>query len=310
MEVYQTTNHILMVRPANFGFNEETAESNAFQTNDHSMSASEIQKKAIAEFDNFVHQLRSVGVNVIVAEDSAYPVKADAIFPNNWVSFHQDGTIITYPMFAPVRRLERQESIINSIKSEFETGQWIHLESSEIENRFLEGTGSMIFDRPNKIAYACLSPRTDNLILDRFCELSGFKKVVFTATDELGKEIYHTNVMMALGETFCVICLETVADEKERGSLIHILNETSKEIIDISMQQMSKFAGNMLQVRNDAGERYLVMSEQAFKSLHTDQIARIQSHCKILSIPIYTIEKYGGGSVRCMMAEVFCPQKN
>ena len=309
MEVFQTSNHILMVRPANFGFNEETAESNAFQTNDTSKSVTEIKKAAVAEFDAFVRQLKDAGVHVIVAEDSASPVKTDAIFPNNWVSFHQDGTIITYPMYAPVRRLERQESIINLIKSEFVTDQWVHLETAESENRFLEGTGSMIFDRQNKIVYACLSPRTDERILDRFCQVTGFKKIVFSATDGQGKEIYHTNVMMALGESFCVICLDTIADISERELIVATLEDTQKEIVEISMHQMMHFAGNMLQVRNDAGERYLVMSEQACKSLIDHQIAQIKKHCKILTVPIYTIEKYGGGSVRCMMAEVFCQRK-
>lgn len=309
MEVFQTSNHILMVRPANFGFNEETAESNAFQSNDTSKSVTEIKKAAVAEFDAFVRQLKDAGVHVIVAEDSASPVKTDAIFPNNWVSFHQDGTIITYPMYAPVRRLERQESIINLIKSEFVTDQWVHLETAESENRFLEGTGSMIFDRQNKIVYACLSPRTDERILDRFCQVTDFKKIVFSATDGQGKEIYHTNVMMALGESFCVICLDTIADISERELIVATLEDTQKEIVEISMHQMMHFAGNMLQVRNDAGERYLVMSEQACKSLSDHQIAQIKRHCKILTVPIYTIEKYGGGSVRCMMAEVFCQRK-
>jgi hypothetical protein len=212
-------------------------------------------------------------------------------------------------MYAPVRRLERQESIINLIKSEFETSQHIHLETAEAENRYLEGTGSMIFDRPNKIVYACLSPRTDNVVLDRFCKATGFEKIVFTSTDPDGKEIYHTNVMMALGESFCVVCLDTITDKSERELLVHTLEESHKEIIEITMDQMMNFAGNMLQVRNADGEFYLLMSEQAYKSLTPQQITQIEVHTKIMSVPIYTIEKFGGGSVRCMMAEVFCQPK-
>ena len=303
--MYQTTNHILMVRPANFGFNEQTAESNAFQTNDTSLSQAEISQKAIDEFDGFVAQLRSAGVNVIVGEDSPTPVKHDAIFPNNWVTFHEDGTVITYPMYAPMRRLERQEHILQQIENQFVTSKRFHLESAEADNLFLEGTGSMIFDRPNKIVYACISPRTDVDILDKFCEITGYKKVIFTSVDGNGQEIYHTNVMMALGETFCVICLETIQDTNERDAVETALFETEKEIIEISIAQMLEFAGNMLQVRNDKGETFLVMSEQAYKSLTIRQIEQIKSHTNIISVPIYTIETYGGGSARCMMAEVF-----
>jgi hypothetical protein len=309
MQVQQTTNHILMVRPANFGFNEETAESNAFQTNDTSKTSAQIKAEAVAEFDAFVAELRSVGVNVIVAEDSAVPAKTDAIFPNNWVSFHHDGTVITYPMYAPVRRLERQESILELIDSQFFTTNRVHLEESEAENLFLEGTGSMIFDRPNKIVYACISPRTDEDILDRFCEATDFEKVVFTATDGDGKQIYHTNVMMALGETFCVICLDTIEDETERGEVLQSLADTDKEVIEITMEQVLQFAGNMLQVRGENDEHYLVMSQQAYDSLEPEQIELLEEHTNILAIPIETIETYGGGSVRCMMAEVFLKQK-
>ncbi len=309
MQLQQTTNHILMVRPANFGFNEETAESNAFQTNDTSKTVTQIKAEAVAEFDAFVAQLRGVGVNVIVAEDSALPVKTDAIFPNNWVSFHQDGTVITYPMYAPVRRLERQESILELIDSQFITTNRVHLEESEAENLFLEGTGSMIFDRPNKIVYACLSPRTNSDVLDRFCDVAGFDKVEFTSTDGAGKEIYHTNVMMALGEDFCVICLDTILDETERALIVKTLEETNKKIIEISIEQMLFFAGNMLQVRNDKGDFYLVMSQQAYQSLTITQTKQIEKYTNILAIPIYTIETYGGGSVRCMMAEVFLSPK-
>ncbi len=308
-ETAQTTSHILMVRPANFGFNEETAASNAFQTNDNTLTSAEISKLAVAEFDAFVEKLRSVGVDVITVEDTHRPLKPDAIFPNNWVTFHQNGTIVTYPMYAPVRRLERRDDIIKGIQERFRVEQKIQLQEYEEIDQFLEGTGSMIIDRPNKLVYACLSPRTHVDLLHRFCKLMGYTAVSFHAVDGNSMEIYHTNVMMALGDTFVVICMETVQSEIEEEMLRSKFAATGKEIIEISLDQMMNFAGNMLQVRNDKGETFLVMSGQAFDSLNDSQIAQIGKHTNILSAPIPTIETYGGGSVRCMMAEVFLPIK-
>lgn len=307
----QITSFILMVRPANFGFNEQTAESNAFQTNDTSKSSEQIKAEAVAEFDAFVQQLESVGVKVIVHQDQAIPVKTDAIFPNNWVSFHQDGTVITYPMCAPIRRLERDEAILEEIKAKFNVKKIVPLEQYESKNLFLEGTGSMIFDRSNKIVYACLSPRTDDSVLDNFCEITGFDKVAFTSVDGDDKEIYHTNVMMALGESFCVICLDTIKDEGEKAMVIQSLEDTHKDIIEISLDQMMNFAGNMLQVKSDDAKGHLVMSKRAYDSLTAAQIAQIKEHTEILAVPIPIIETYGGGSVRCMMAEIFTePREN
>jgi hypothetical protein len=296
-----------MVRPAKFGYNEQTAGNNAFQKIDTSLDDHEISKKALEEFDAFVEKLRNEGVNVIIAEDTDEPVKPDAIFPNNWVTFHDDGTIFTYPMFAPVRRLERNEEIIEQLTKQFEIKKRKHLEHFEDSNRYLEGTGSMILDRVNKIVYACLSPRTDELLLDKFCELTDYRKMIFHAVDENDQDIYHTNVMMALGETFVIICMETIKNDTERRELLKCFSETGKEIIEISNKQMLAFAGNMLQLRNDKNETLLVMSEQAFQSLEPAQIAAIERHTKILYSPINTIETYGGGSTRCMMAEVFLP---
>jgi hypothetical protein len=307
--MFQTTNHILMVRPANFGFNEQTAESNAFQTNDTSLSQKEISEKAIAEFDAFVEKLRSVGVQVIVAEDSKEPVKHDAIFPNNWVTFHEDGKVITYPMYAPMRRLERQRSILQQIENQFVVKSVFRMEDAELEGFFLEGTGSMILDRPKKIVYACLSPRTDEVMLDKFCTITGFTKVVFTSVDGKGQEIYHTNVMMALGETFAVICLDTIPNPDERKKVVQALTDSNKAIIEISQAQVLSFAGNMLQVKGANDTSYIVMSEQAYQSLTASQIQEIELHTNILAIPIPIIETYGGGSVRCMMAEVFLQEK-
>lgn len=308
-ETAQTTSHILMVRPSNFGYNEETAVTNAFQANDGSLSSTEISVRALAEFDAFVEKLRSEGVDVIVVEDTNRPLKPDAVFPNNWVTFHQNGTVVTYPMTAKVRRLERRDDIIRMIQEKFRVEQKLQLQEYEEIDQFLEGTGSMIIDRPNKLVYACLSPRTHHDLLQRFCKLMGYTAVPFHAVDGEGMEIYHTNVMMALGETFVVICLDSVQSEIEEEMLVKKFEATNKEIIEISYEQMMQFAGNMLQVRNDTGETFLVMSGQALDSLDESQISAIRRHTNILASPIPTIETYGGGSARCMMAEIFLPEK-
>jgi hypothetical protein len=309
MTKQQTTSTILMVRPANFGFNTETAASNAFQTDDKSLTISEIQARAIEEFDKMVAILRGRAVNVLVAEDSVSPVKTDAIFPNNWITTHADGTMLLYPMFAPSRRLERSEAIQDMLIERFQVKKKIHFEHYEAVDRYLEGTGSMILDHQNELCYACISPRTERVLLDEWCDTMHFKRVAFTAVDGDGKEIYHTNVMMALGETFVVICLETVRDEAEKMNLIKHFELTKKDIVEISLDQMLHFAGNMLQVRNDFSETFLVMSQQAFDALNSAQVAHIQRHTQILSADIKTIETYGGGSARCMMAEIFFEKK-
>ncbi|MCK6695682.1 MAG: arginine deiminase-related protein [Thermoanaerobaculia bacterium] len=306
----QTTRHILMVRPANFGFNEETAASNAFQSRDGRLQPEEIRKNAIREFDAFVERLRAAGVHVIVAADSVKPAKPDAVFPNNWATFHQEGFIVTYPMFAPVRRRERRRQVIDTVLREgFHSDHRVNLEFNEKIDRFLEGTGSIIFDHQYRLAYASLSPRTDAGLLEELCQLLKYEQAVFHAVDAQGKDIYHTNVMMALGETFVVICLDTVRDPRERKMLEQKFGETKKEIVEISLDQMNAFAGNMLQVRNDRDETLLVMSEQAYRSLTPAQIATLERHTRLLHSPIDTIETYGGGSARCMIAEVFLPEK-
>ncbi len=305
----QTTPHVLMVRPANFAFNEETAASNAFQSRDGKLSAAEMRERAMHEFDGFVAQLRAAGVDVIVAEDTSVPVKPDAVFPNNWVTFHQEGFVVTYPMFAPTRRLERSDAIIESVlKNGFHSDQRLNFETSEQFDHFLEGTGSIIFDHQHRLAYACLSPRTDAALLEELCQAIGYQKVVFHAVDGNGQDIYHTNVMMALGESFVVICLDSVRDVSERKMLEEKFRETGKEIVDISLAQMNSFAGNMLQVRNREGQTILVMSSQAYRTLTPAQIEKLEGHTQLLHAPIDTIETYGGGSARCMMAEVFLPK--
>ena len=298
-----------MVRPANFGFNVETAQNNAFQVNDTSLSKQEIKDKAALEFDGLAQKLLLAGVDVFIVEDTPTPVNPDAIFPNNWVSFHENGSVITYPMFAPVRRNERREEILDAIAERFEIKKRIHFEYGEDENKFLEGTGSMVIDRQNQIVYACKSIRTHEEMLDLFCREMEVKKVVFDAVDEEGTPIYHTNVMMALGETFVVICLDSIRDIDQRHMLLEVFEETDKEIIEISLDQMKAFAGNMLQVKNKAGEPILVMSEQAYESLEEEQIKQIKKHTKILYSDISTIETYGGGSAHCMIAEIFLPVK-
>ncbi len=303
----QTADIILMVRPAHFGYNEQTAASNAFQRQDSRLSPAEIQKEARREFDAFVERLRAVGIEVIVAEDTGDPAKPDAVFPNNWVTFHQEGAIVTYPMFADLRRKERREDLLQALAKRFGFEERLHLEEYEIDDRFLEGTGSMILDRPNKIAYACISDRTDPELLDEFCDRLGYEPEVFHAVDAGGKAIYHTNVMMALGETFVVICLECVPAAAERDRLLKRFAATGKEVIAITLDQVMAFAGNMLQVRNRQGDTFLVMSEQAYRSLTPAQIKAIEHHTQLLYSPLDTIETYGGGSARCMMAEVFYP---
>ena len=306
----QTTSNILMIRPAHFGYNEETASNNSFQTKDTNLSTTEISQLAIQEFDAFVEKMKSKGINVIVAEDSNEPIKPDAIFPNNWVTFHEDGSVITYPMYSKIRRKERRFDILDDLKKDFEMTATSHLEKFESDELFLEGTGSMILDRVNKIVYACTSPRTDEKLLDIFCRMRGYRKAAFQSVDANGDDIYHTNVMMALGEDFVVISIETIKDAQQKEMLLGLFEETGKAVIDINFDQILAFAGNMLQVRNESGDTFLVMSQQAFESLTEEQIKKIEMRTNILYSPIKTIETFGGGSARCMMAEVFLPKKS
>ena len=294
-----------MVRPAHFGFNAETAANNAFQTNDGRLSSEEISIKAIEEFDRLVNHLSSNGINVIVIQDTDIPVKSDAVFPNNWVSFHQDGKVITYPMFSPIRRQERREEIIETLAKKFLITNRLHMESAEDREVFLEGTGSMILDRVNKIVYACLSIRTDLQLLDEFCEKTGYKKVTFGAFDANGLEIYHTNVMMGLGIGFAVVCLDAVRDPAEKLLLQNSLESTGFEIIPLTFHQMNNFAGNLLQVMAEDGTPYVILSQRAYDSLTDSQLAVMRRNSKVLPVPLDIIEVIGGGSVRCMMTEIF-----
>lgn len=295
-----------MIRPVRFGFNAETAVNNAFQLNS---SEEGTQEKALEEFDRFVALLRANGIDVTVVEDTVEPHTPDSIFPNNWVSFHEDGSLLLYPMFAENRRMERKEHVLDVISQKFNVKNKIDLSAYEQQHLFLEGTGSMVLDRDNKIAYACLSPRTDAQLLDRFCEQQGYLPVVFTAVDGNGQPIYHTNVMMCVADEYAVICTACIADEEERKKVTASLTRHGKEIIDISFEQVNHFAGNMLQVNNAEGKKFLVMSSQAYNHLRIQQILAIEHYNPILHSDIATIETNGGGSARCMMAEVFLPIK-
>lgn len=307
----QVTNTVLMVRPVGFRMNEETAVNNFFQE-DIQLKNEEINKKAQQEFDSFVEKLKDVGVNVVVVNDDPELDTPDSIFPNNWVSFHEDGTAVVYPMFAVNRRRERRMEFFEELENRgFKIDEVVDYTNAEDENIFLEGTGSMILDRKNQKAYCSLSPRADEDLFIEFCEDMEFTPVIFTAyqdVDGTRKPIYHTNVMMCLAEEFAVICLDSIDDAKEKKNVVKHLKEDGKEVITISEIQVHSFAGNMLQVKGDNETKYLVMSETAHKSLNRDQINRIEKHCAILSADISTIETCGGGSTRCMLAEVFLPK--
>ena len=302
----QTTHSILVVRPASFGYNEQTAVSNAFQ-NKPDLESEQIRQLALQEFQALVDKLRSVDVEVLVMEDHPEKKNPDAVFPNNWISLHADGTIVLYPMCTPNRRSERRMDIINHMKENFSVQRVIDLSFEEEENRFLEGTGSIIFDHIHRIAYACLSPRTNQTLFISTCNLLGYAPVYFNAVDENGTPVYHTNVLMCLAEHFVVICLEAVQDRKEKEMLIASFKNAGQEIVDISFSQMSNFAGNMLALKSKTGKNLLAASQSAYNSLSGDQIKTIEKYCTIIPLPIPTIETIGGGSARCMIAENFLP---
>ncbi|GAB2607984.1 citrulline utilization hydrolase CtlX [Belliella aquatica] len=307
----QTTSTILMVRPANFGFNPETAENNFYQKQDDRDSG-EINQIAQKEFDGFVTLLESKGIAVIVIEDSDDPKKTDSIFPNNWFSTHADGKVILYPMFSPNRRLERRKDIIEKLMElGFKIEEVIDLSFFEQDDQYLEGTGSLILDRENKIAYACRSLRTHAVPLQYLGRLIDYEIVDFDATQTINGEIspiYHTNVMMHVGSEIAIVCLESISNTSERLNLQSKLELSGKKIIPITAKQKFNFAGNMLEVQNQKGEKFTVMSKAAFDALSKAQKENILKHTEIISPEIPTIEKLGGGSARCMMAEIFLPK--
>lgn len=307
----QITNTILMIRPVRFRMNEQTAVNNYFQENINA-DGNTINAQAQNEFDAFVRVLREKGVEVVVVDDTENPDTPDSIFPNNWISFHADGTVGLFPMFAENRRHERREDILERLEAEgFQIDNIMDYTAAEEHNIFLEGTGSLLMDRVNNKVYCALSARADEELIIEFCEDFDCLPVIFKANQSIdGKRmpIYHTNVMMCLAENFSVICLATIDDKKERKNVVQHLKDSGKEIIDISETQMHHFAGNMLQVLGANDTRYLVMSTQAYQSLNAGQIASIEKHCEILHSSLNTIETCGGGSARCMMAEVFLPR--
>jgi hypothetical protein len=305
----QISNHLLMIRPLHFGANPLTASSNAFQQEAEKGQEEEVRQKAITEWENFVEILRSKGVQITTFDDRPDVLTPDSVFPNNWITFHQSGEVVTYPMFAANRRLERRMDVVEHFSKENAIRLWDWAGEMEEQNMMLEGTGSLILDRVNKVAYACISPRTDAAAFDLWAQKMGYKGMLFEAIDENGQQIYHTNVMMALGDNFAVICLEAIADPISRDAVTKQLKSTGKEVIAITFQQMNSFAGNMLQVEGTNGQSYLVMSQRAYDSLAEAQIQNLKKYAELLVIPLDVIETYGGGSVRCMMAEVFLPEK-
>ena len=308
----QITNSILMIRPVSFRMNEQTTVNNYYQKVLENVTPETVQLKALQEFDAFVSKLQFIGVNVIVVNDRKEVDTPDSIFPNNWISFHQNGDIALYPMFAENRRLERRDDIFDTLEEKgFVINDITDYTSAEDEEIYLEGTGSLLLDRVNKKAYCALSPRADEDLFIEFCEDFEYTPVPFVANQTIeGKRfpIYHTNVMMALAETFAIICLESIDDKKERKNVLKHLKEDGKEVIVITEAQVNNFAGNMLQVLGNNDNKFLVMSTAAYKSLTKVQIDKIEKYCKILHSSLDTIEACGGGSARCMMAEVFLPK--
>lgn len=307
----QATSHILMIRPVRFGFNEQTAASNAFQDIKLAAQTKDVaQEDALYEFEEMVRQLRVAGVDVIELEDTPEPYTPDSIFPNNWISFHNNGTVILYPMQAENRRLERRHDILELLEDKYYINRLVDLTHFEQEGKFLEGTGSMVLDRKFKIAYACLSPRTHPDVLREFALQMNYELIIFNAIDDSGKQIYHTNVLMCIGDMFAVICLQAIADLDERIHVRNSLEQSGKQVIEISLDQMKHFAGNMLLVKNQKGTNLLVMSTQAFESLTPRQIDALDDYAILLHADLSMIEGNGGGSARCMMAEIHLPEKN
>ena len=303
----QSTCHIMMVRPAAFGYNAETAKTNAFQ----SIPEATLNAAALAqtEFDAMVAALRTKGVNVVVIADTPTPIKPDAVFPNNWVSFHATGEVYTYPMESSNRQTERRMDIVQQISEEFDVESITDLSGTEAEGRYLEGTGSIIFDHTAKKAYACTSRRTHPELLEALCERIGYTDVIFESVDARGQAIYHTNVMMAIGPEYAVICLDSIPNAEQRQAVQASLEADGKTIVNITLDQVTEYAGNMLAVRSQDNQPLLCMSASARASLTQAQVATLEQYTQLLAFDIPTIETIGGGSVRCMMAEIFLPER-
>lgn len=298
-----------MIRPASFGYNAETAANNVFQNLPGAEKLPLIKEKAIAEFDRFIETLNKKNIEVLVIQDTPSPPKPDAVFPNNWFCTLSDGTIAVFPMYAPNRRIEKNNDLLQMLIEKYEVRDVEDWSEYEAESLFLEGTGSMIIDHENKIIYACISPRTNRSVLEKFATAHGFRPFLFHSRDEQGTDVYHTNVIMHVGETYAVICLESIPAGTERIALSQLLISTGHEIIPISFEQVRALAGNMLQVKNKKGKAFTLLSRTAYMSLTKEQKTILQHHTTLLPVDIQTIETIGGGSVRCMMAEIFLEKK-
>lgn len=303
----QITDTILMIRPAAFGPNEETATTNFFQ--EQHLKNEFVQRSALKEFDNMIEILRNHDINVIVIDDTLVPVKPSAIFPNNWLSTSPEGIISVFPMYASNRRAEKRKDILQLLAEKFVITGIQDWSEFEVEGKFLEGTGSMVIDHENKVIYTCYSPRTDISVLEKFANANKYRAIVFLATDKNGQPVYHTNVVMTLGEDFAVLCEEAIEEEWELIAIRQLLDSSGHDVIRITKEQMHCFAGNMLQVKNTKGEKFLVMSQTAFDTLYDDQKEELSTRNILLPIPIPVIEQTEGGSVRCMMAEIFLKEK-
>lgn len=304
MKFTQQPHTLLMVRPASFGFNPETASSNRFQS-EHNL----VLENAVNEFDKMVDLLRAHEILVEVVQDTPEPIKPDAIFPNNWISFHEDGTVVIYPMMANNRRIERRKDIIDLIADNFIIKKTIDLSVEEEQEQFLEGTGSLVFDHVNRITYACRSIRTADNLVNKLCSQLNYRSIIFDAVDATGHPIYHTNVMMSVGEKFSVLCLDSIRDEQQQEVLLDSFARTGHKVIAISYQQMNAFAGNIIEVKTANGDSVVLLSQTAFNSLLPGQVNSISTFADLLPISIPTIEKIGGGSVRCMVAGIHLQQK-
>lgn len=306
----QCANTVIMVRPVAFHANPLTMESNSFMDEDLALSEQQQQSAALAEFEGLVSVLRDAGLQVLVFEDTRAPGTPDSVFPNNWVSFHADGTVVLYPMMAINRRTERRMDIIEALSSDehFRIKEIVDLSGHERDDQFLESTGSLVLDRPNRVAYACLSPRTHLEVLGEFAQRLDYDVLSFEATDREGLAIYHTNVMMAQGEGFAVICSESIRDPAQRTAVLGKLESLGHEIVEISYAQMEQFAGNMLELENESGGKILAMSGRAHDSLTAEQRQTLGRYARLVHAPINVIEDSAGGSVRCMLAEVFLPK--
>ena len=305
----QITDTLLMVRPVSFRANEETAATNFFQSNNTKTDPRSIQQAALKEFDNMVDLLRQNGINVLVIDDTPTPVKPSAAFPNNWLSTSPEGIISVFPIYAPNRRPEKRDDILKILAEKFIVKDLQDWSEFEAEGKFLEGTGSMVIDHENKVIYTCYSPRTDISILEKFANANNYRAIIFLAIDNNGQPVYHTNVMMMLGEDFAILCEEAIEEEWELIAVRQLLESSGHEVIRISKEQMHAFAGNMLQVKNNKGEKFLVMSQTAFDSLNDEQKEELSARNTLLPIPIQIIEQTEGGSVRCMIAEIFLEKK-